>query len=143
MRGSGGITLLFMEFIVCASLFLIPLPTAQAQTCPPGDILCSPVNLITGSTGADRDAVIARIRSEGVALVFLNLITKFASVAAIFAAVGLIYGGLLYVISHGNDEQLTKAKQFIMYTIFGLVGVALTHLVVLVIRDLLYAQPIV
>ena len=42
----------------------------------------------------------------------------------------IIYGGILYVTSAGNDENVQKAKKILMYAIVGIVVILLSFAIV-------------
>lgn len=51
----------------------------------------------------------------------IPVVTKFSiGFAGIMAFVALVYGGLLYVISYGDETQTGKAKKIIIWSIVGL-----------------------
>lgn len=64
----------------------------------------------------------------------LSIILKSAdavvSIAAGAAVIVLIYGGIIYATSMGNDEKLSKAKNIIFWSIFGLVVALLAKYIV-------------
>lgn len=49
----------------------------------------------------------------------------------------LIYGGLRYVISAGNDDDIEKAKNIIMYAIIGIIVILIAFVVVKTVNDAL------
>jgi len=63
-----------------------------------------------------------------------NLILKYVNFALPFlslaAFVGFVYAGFLYVTAYGNDEQITKAKKILIYSIAGLILVILSFTIV-------------
>jgi len=62
----------------------------------------------------------------------LNKITNFiAMLSAIVAVIILIYGGFRYVVSAGNEQKVTTAKNTILYSVVGLVVVAISRTIVL------------
>lgn len=89
-----------------AGLLLVSLaPTAFAQFIRPGD---NPVAEATGGQGNIRPLILTMLRFG---LGFLGLI----------AVIMIIYGGILYVTSAGNEENATKGKKILMYSIVGIV----------------------
>lgn len=143
----------FLGLLALAYLLLLPagavfaqstttLSSGCSESSPPNDILCSPINLLISTDDPNRIPYLNRLKQEGVQAIFLSVTSIFAAGAATFGAVAFIYGGFLYVTSHGDEEQLTKAKQFIMYTLLGLVVYALSYVILITIRDILYGQPV-
>lgn len=58
---------------------------------------------------------------------YINFILPYITLAA-FA--GLVWSGFLYVTAYGDDEQITKAKTIIMWSIVGLILVIISFAVV-------------
>ena len=86
------------------------LPTAGAQ------LLSTQDQIIPGETDL-RSLVISMINY---ALGFLGLI----------AVIMVMYGGITYVISAGNDEAVGNAKKIIMFALIGLVIIMLAFAMV-------------
>ncbi len=62
----------------------------------------------------------------GVEILFLSAIA--------LALVFLIWGGIGWITSQGNKENLQKARQTLIYSIFGLVVILLSFLLVRIIN---------
>jgi len=58
------------------------------------------------------------------------IINWFLSLVGLIAVLMLIFGGFRYLVSGGNDESTTKAKNTIMYAIIGIVVVILSYAIV-------------
>ena len=54
-----------------------------------------------------------------------NLINWFIGIAGVVSLIFLVYGGILYITSAGDAGKVQKAKNMIMYSIIGLIIVAL------------------
>lgn len=80
-------------------------PVALAQFISPGD---NPVAEATGGQSSIRQ----------LALTMLRFVLGFLGIVAVIM---IIYGGLLYVTSAGNEENATKGKKILMYAITGIV----------------------
>ena len=84
-------------------------PVASAvdiyQACKPGDtsVVCQAKN----ETGAE-DLV-------------KNIINILLTVASVVAVIMIIFGGIRYATSNGDSNQVTAAKNTIMYAVIGLV----------------------
>lgn len=87
------------------------LPTAGAQLLSAGD------NPLPGSETDLRTLVLSMINY---ALGFLGLI----------AVIMVMYGGITYVISAGNDDAVGNAKKIIMFALIGLVIIMLAFAMV-------------
>jgi len=53
--------------------------------------------------------------------VILQAISGFMIFIAGVATITLIYGGIRYAMSLGNEDQISKAKRIIFWSVFGLV----------------------
>ncbi|MBI5754210.1 hypothetical protein HZA40_03660 [Candidatus Peregrinibacteria bacterium] len=60
----------------------------------------------------------------------LTIVDYFLEFLGILAVVMVIYGGVTYVSSAGNDEAVGKAKKIIMYALIGLVIIMLSFVAV-------------
>lgn len=50
-----------------------------------------------------------------------NMATVLASFGGIIATIALIWGGIMYITSSGNLQNLDKAKAIIKYAVIGLI----------------------
>jgi len=60
----------------------------------------------------------------------LTVINYFLGFLGLIAVIMVIYGGVSYVTSAGNDEAVGKAKKIIMYALIGLIIILLSFVVV-------------
>lgn len=58
-----------------------------------------------------------------------NIITWMLSLVGILALGAIIWGGVLYIVSGGNDSRIQMAKQIIFWAIVGLVIVTLAFVI--------------
>ena len=56
-----------------------------------------------------------------------NIIKIFLSVLGIIFVILLVYGGAIWMMSGGNEERITKAKQVIYRSIIGLIIIAASY----------------
>lgn len=49
----------------------------------------------------------------------------------------LVFGGLYYVMSTGNQEQITTAKKIIQYSLYGLIVVGISYALIVVISTVI------
>lgn len=63
----------------------------------------------------------------GLIIVLLAVWTGFAGMAILYTA----YAGLRMVISQGNEEALTKAKNALKYAVLGLLGLMLSYVIII------------
>ena len=104
-------TTIFKISTVAALLSLLALaPSALAfSTVPPIGELPSGSNLVE------------RIRS---------VVTTLLALAAIIAVIYVIIAGVRYITSTGDEEQATKARQSIIYTVIGIIVILLSVVIV-------------
>ena len=107
--------LVFALMIGAISLFSF-LPTATAALLTTGDNP-SEIAAATGGEGSIRQLV-------------LRMVNFFLTFLGIVAVIMVIYGGITYVISAGNDEAVGNAKKIIMYALVGIVIILLSFAVV-------------
>lgn len=60
----------------------------------------------------------------------INIVNIFLILAALVAAVFLVIGGVRYIASQGNDDEVQKAKNTILYAIIGLIVIGLSAAIV-------------
>lgn len=63
-------------------------------------------------------------------MVVANVLDILLRLSAILAVVFIIYGGIRYIVSQGNSDQLQAAKQIITYAVIGLVLALLASTIV-------------
>lgn len=114
--------------LLLAAVLLVPVvvsATVFAQANIQGS-LCDGANLEVGSTaGCDPQGTTDKVNST-IALV----INIFSVVVGVVAVIMIIIGGLKYITSSGDSNNITSAKNTILYAIIGLVVVALSQFVV-------------
>ena len=108
--------LLVTLLLICV---LIPLP-AGAQVAALESDECGLLGL------ACPEEATARTLSGTILLVINALLT----IIGVIALAVLIWGGVLYIISLGDDGKIASAKKIILYAIVGLVVVGLSGLIV-------------
>ena len=60
----------------------------------------------------------------------LTIVDYFLGFLGLLAVIMVVYGGVTYVSSAGNDEAVGKAKKIIMYALIGIVIILLSFVVV-------------
>ncbi len=76
-----------------------------------------------GNTGCDKS-------TGGLNLILSNIINIFSLIVGAIAVIMIIVGGFRYVISSGNDQAVSGAKNTIIFALVGLVIVALAQFIV-------------
>ncbi|MDP3997024.1 MAG: hypothetical protein Q8P73_00785 [bacterium] len=69
-----------------------------------------------------------------------NAINWLLSLVAIIALAALIWGGIMYIASLGDENKAAKAKKIIFYAIIGVVVVGVSFLIISTLKTLL-ANP--
>lgn len=59
-----------------------------------------------------------------------NIINIGLSLAAFVAAIMILYGGVRYIISRGEESEAEKAKDIILYAVIGLVVIGISAAIV-------------
>ncbi len=62
--------------------------------------------------------------------IVLTILQYFLGFLGLLAVIMVIFGGVTYVSSAGNDEAVAKAKKIIMYSIIGIVVILLAFAIV-------------
>lgn len=61
----------------------------------------------------------------------LQTITKWLlSLIGTIAVISLLYGGYLYITSQGDEDNVTKAKHIILYSVIGIIVIGLSAIIV-------------
>jgi hypothetical protein len=124
-------TLLFSEVIAALALMFAPVAPVFAQDAQQqiNAGLCTGSNLqFTEDTStADCSTSDATERVNNLIRTIVNLLS---AVVGIVAVIMIIFGGLRYITSGGNDTSVTGAKNTILYAIIGLIIVALAQVLV-------------
>jgi hypothetical protein len=89
---------------------------AQAQLISPED---SPDNITTATGGEGSFRNLAK-----------TIVNFFLYFLGFIATIMIIYGGILYVTSAGNDENVGKAKKILLYAIVGIIVILLSFAIV-------------
>jgi len=97
-----------------------PDPTTRAR-----DAACAGVGLPTGDNGCDVPA-----GSRDASSIVGTIVNILSIVVGILAVIFIIIGGIKYITSSGEANNITSAKNTIMFAIVGLVVVALAQLIV-------------
>lgn len=103
-----------------------------------GTVLAQNSELIPCEDGTLADPEVGCIRAPKAIVQtqseILNIILKTAdavvTVAAAVSVVVLIYGGIVYAISMGNEDKIKTAKSIIFWGIFGLIVTLLAKYIV-------------
>lgn len=82
----------------------------------------------TGAISAeDRPDIVPGGSLRGLVLTIINYFLGFLGLLAVIM---IIYGGVTYVTSAGNDEAVGNAKKIIMYALIGIIIILLSFVIV-------------
>ncbi len=62
--------------------------------------------------------------------IVLTVVTYFLGFLGLLATIMVIYGGITYVTSAGNDEAVGKAKKIMIYAFIGIIVILLSFAIV-------------
>src|SRR3989338_9512924 len=108
--------LLVFALMAGALSLMSVLPVAGAAILNPTD---NP-EAVSGATGGE-----TTLRG-----LILTIVNYFLGFLGLLAVIMVIYGGVTYVSSAGNDEAVGKAKKIILYAIVGIIIILLSFVVV-------------
>jgi cytochrome bd-type quinol oxidase subunit 2 len=120
---------MIVSLLTAATLALVPFAipaVAAAQDIQ--DSLCSGASLsVTNSTTCTATAGTA---GNSVDTFITNLVNVFSVVVGVVAVIMIIIGGFRYITSGGDSNNISSAKNTIIYAIIGLIVVALAQFIV-------------
>ncbi len=76
------------------------------------------------------DKISDSISKDGFAETLLSMVNYFTGFLGFLATLAFIYAGVLWILSGGNDESITKAKKIMTYSALGIVVVLLSFSIV-------------
>ncbi|MEX1111978.1 MAG: pilin [Candidatus Andersenbacteria bacterium] len=115
-------TILFLVTLMVFGGFLLnaPLHEVEAGSFQPAD--CEGLGIRCDVEG-EEDGAAFRTLLEDIIKIFLSFV-------AIVASAVLIYGGVLFLTSAGEEDKAKKAKNLILYAVIGLIVIGLSAVVV-------------
>lgn len=123
-------TILTIAAAFFVGLVLLASPVSAQTT--PKDSVCEGIGLTAGQTGNTSCAPTGGTQIEDVIAAAINLISI---VVGVIAVIMIIIGGLKYIMSSGDSNNINSAKNTILYAIIGLVIVALAQVIVRYVID--------
>lgn len=80
----------------------------------------------------DQPAIIRALSGgqTGLRGMVLTIVNFFLTFLGLLAVVMVIYGGFLYVSSAGNEENVKKAKQILIYAVIGIILIVASFAIV-------------
>lgn len=117
------ITKLILVISVLATSTLAPLPALAAYD-PLGKVNCTQA---ADSAACNRPGTDPITGPDGILIKATNIIAIIAGVAAV---IFLVLAGIKYITSNGAPDQISKAKESIIYALVGLVMIAISRAVI-------------
>jgi cytochrome bd-type quinol oxidase subunit 2 len=114
-----------LKALVAAMLLTPVVVPATASAANIDNNLCKGANLSVTDGGCEDGDPEGRV--NGLITLIINI---FSIVVGVVAVVMIIIGGLKYITSSGDSNNVTSAKNTILYAIIGLVVVALAQFIV-------------
>ena len=116
-------------------LFILPIITALLVTVvSPAGVLasskedvCKGVNFTTGSSSTNCDNPTGARSVEEIVATVINILSV---IVGIVAVIMIIVGGLKYITSSGDSNNVQSAKNTILYAVIGLVIVVVAQVLV-------------
>lgn len=118
----------YVTKLLIAAAVLVPIVVPATVIAAEPNIqgnLCQGANLEVGERGCDAAGSEDKV-NDLIALI----INIFSIVVGVVAVIMIIIGGLKYITSSGDSNNVTSAKNTILYAIIGLVVVALAQFIV-------------
>ena len=156
MKMTRNIKQIMLASLVALFMLVMAVPVYAADTPPPADTstttpadsssssssssaipadnkkaLCDGVNLLDSGSNCDDPAG----STSNIAEVVKTVIKFLSYVVGIISVVMIIIGGLKYIISTGDSNNINSAKNTILYAIIGLVVVAFAQVIVLFVLN--------
>lgn len=135
--------LFFASIVLLASLFLLQSETASAVTdpadCGPGNWrIESGVCIPTGTGLPDPD----QSYKYPLQPITENFLRWFLGFFGFIAIIGFIISGIQYLTAAGNEDQASKAKRNMTWSIVGVIVGLLGYIIVVAVDNLLNSRPL-
>lgn len=115
-----GLAVLLASMVIGAPALL----SSHVYAATPKDSVCQGLDA-TGQANCSGSA-----SSDSVSSLVQNVVGLLSMVGGVIAVIMLIIGGIKYVISGGDTNSLTSARNTIIYALVGLVIIALAQVIV-------------
>lgn len=131
---------LLLGMTLCLVVFSFVVNSAWAQGTP-----SVPKDPATLKEGIDKvkDVLVTPdtglAKKENVADIIASLITWLLGLSALLAMGVLVWGGIMYIMSLGDEGRAGKAKQIIMYAIIGVIIILMSFVIISFVKTLLTA----
>lgn len=109
---------------------LLPLPVAAIdvfQNCPSGTAATGGAGASSTTSGSE---ICGATSKDSFTDIMKNIINTILFVLGIVAVIMIIIGGIRYVTSNGNAQQINSAKDTVLYSVIGLVIAIMAYAIV-------------
>ena len=111
--------------VVLALALILPASSIVIAATPTKDDICKGVGLAGGTSGCEEPTDGPNVNST------VKLVVSILSfIVGVAAVIMIIIGGFKYITSSGDSNNISSAKNTILYAIIGLVIVALAQVIV-------------
>ena len=117
-------TLVLTTMVMISSIFIV-LNASLVYAADATDEVCRGIGATSGTGGCNVER--GSLTADSLVRTVVNILSI---VVGIIAIIYIIIGGIKYITSSGDANNVTSAKNTIMYAIIGLVVVALAQLIV-------------
>lgn len=104
--------------------------TAYAQTSPTGLIPCDDGTMANPSVGCVQTPNAIVSGHSEILSILLKAADAVVTIAVIASVAVMIFGGIVYAMSMGNEEKIKTAKNILFWSIFGLILAILAKYIV-------------
>jgi len=118
-----------LSLLAAAMLLFVPLavPSFAYATADIQSSLCSGTNLSVDSNSTCAGTTTGTAKIDGF---ITDLVNIFSVIVGVVAVIMIIVGGFRYITSGGDSNNISSAKNTIIYAIIGLIIVALAQFIV-------------
>ncbi len=118
-----SVTLAAAALVAVTGIAVVPLSANAAAT---NKKVCEGVNIVSGTTGSD----CSEDGTESFSALAKRIINIFSVVVGVVSVIMIIIGGFRYIVSNGDSNAVTGAKNSILYAVVGLVIVLFAQVIV-------------
>lgn len=106
-----------------------------------GIILTAGAFLLAGGSASAQARFVNPLGSTTVADIIVTATRYLLGLVGFLAMAALVWGGVLYIISLGNDQYVQQAKKVIFWAIVGLIIIMLSYVILSTVSGFLGVPP--
>lgn len=106
-----------------------------------GFFLTAGTFLLAGQSALAQAKFVNPLGSTTVADIIVTATRYLLGLVGFLAMAALVWGGVLYIISLGNDQYVQQAKKVIFWAIVGLIIIMLSYVILTTVQGFLGAGP--